>query len=76
MARLDALAVSRLFVAGLATDYCVQASALDALRLGYGVVVLDDAIRAIDVEPGDGERARRRMREAGARFATTADLSP
>ncbi len=58
--------VRRLFVAGLATDYCVRASALDALREGFEVVVLEDVIGAVDVQPGDGERALAEMREAGA----------
>lgn len=66
--------VRRLFVGGLTTDYCVQSTVLDARALGLAVVVLDDAIRAVNVSPGDGERARRRMRDAGAKFAATADL--
>jgi nicotinamidase-related amidase len=66
--------VSRLFVAGLATDYCVRASALDARQAGFDVVVLEDAIGAVDVNPGDGERALAEMREAGAQVARTEDL--
>ncbi len=61
--------VERLVVCGLATDYCVRETVLDARRLGYPVVVLGDAIRAVDVESGDGERAIRTMRDAGAEFA-------
>jgi nicotinamidase/pyrazinamidase len=60
--------VRRLFVGGLATDYCVQASVLDALGLGYAVVVLVDAVAAVDVRPGDGEAAIGRMRDAGAKL--------
>ena len=56
----------RVAIAGLATDYCVKETALDALRLGFGAVVLTGAIRAVDLEPGDGERALAAMREAGA----------
>jgi nicotinamidase/pyrazinamidase len=67
--------VLRLFVAGLATDYCVLKTVLDALALGYRVVVLRDAVAAVDVEPGDGERALERMRAAGAAFATSDALS-
>ena len=65
-AQLQAAAVRRLFVGGLATDYCVLNSVLDALRLGYGVVLLTDAMRAVDVQPGDGERAMAQMIAAGA----------
>lgn len=65
-ARLRAGSVRRLFVGGLATDYCVRSTVLDALALGYRVVVLDDAIAAVNVQPGDGERALQQMRDAGA----------
>jgi nicotinamidase/pyrazinamidase len=58
--------VHRLFVGGLATDYCVKATALDARRAGLEVVVLEDAVRAVDVAPGDGERALAEMAAAGA----------
>jgi nicotinamidase/pyrazinamidase len=62
---LRACGVSRLVVVGLATDYCVRATALDALRLGYRVVVLRDAVRAVDLVPGDGARALADMQAAG-----------
>ena len=58
--------VDRLVVGGLATDYCVRASVLDALREGFAVTVLADGIRGVEVTPGDTERALREMREAGA----------
>jgi nicotinamidase/pyrazinamidase len=64
--------VDRIFVAGLATDYCVKNSVLDARRAGFDVVVVDDAIRAVDVDPGDGERAIEEMRAAGASFSPAA----
>jgi len=60
--------IERVVIAGLATDYCVKETALDALRLGYEVVVFTDAIRAVDLHPGDGERALEAMRRAGVRF--------
>jgi nicotinamidase/pyrazinamidase len=66
--------VDRLYVAGLATDYCVRASVLDALREGFRVVVLEDAIGAVDVTPGDGERALAEMRSAGADVGRSEDL--
>jgi nicotinamidase/pyrazinamidase len=51
---------------GLATDYCVKNTVLDARRLGFDVDVDGSAIRAVDVEPGDGERAIGEMRDADA----------
>ena len=58
--------VRRLYVGGLATDYCVKHSVLDARKAGFEVVVLQDACRGVDVRPGDSERAIEEMREAGA----------
>jgi len=58
--------VERVMVVGLATDYCVKATAIDALRLGFETTVLADAIAAVDLEPGDGHRALDEMRDAGA----------
>ncbi len=71
---LRAKDVQRVFITGLATDYCVRASALDARREGFEVVVLDDAVGAVDVNPGDGERALTEMREAGATVAHSEEL--
>jgi len=59
--------VRRLFVGGLATDYCVRQSVLDALGAGFDVVVLEDCVGAVDVHPGDGARALEEMEAAGAR---------
>ncbi|MBN1947816.1 MAG: isochorismatase family protein [Bradymonadales bacterium] len=64
--RLGELGVKRLFVGGLATDYCVLNGVQDALRLGYTTFLLVDAVRAVDVNPGDGVRALAAMEEAGA----------
>lgn len=58
-------AIEQVVVVGLATDYCVSASALDAARLGYSTAVLTDAIAAVDLQAGDGERALQAMRDAG-----------
>ncbi|MFO7275307.1 MAG: nicotinamidase [Bacillota bacterium] len=60
--------VRRLYVGGLATDYCVRATVLDGLAAGFEVSVLIPAVRAVDVEPGDGDRALREMQEKGARL--------
>jgi nicotinamidase/pyrazinamidase len=65
---LRALGVRRVFLCGLATDYCVRATALDALREGFDVVLLVDAIRAADVRPGDGIRALAQLEARGARM--------
>ena len=58
--------VTRLFVGGLATDYCVRATVLDALRLGFCVFLLLDAIKGVNVQPEDSERAIVEMLEKGA----------
>jgi nicotinamidase/pyrazinamidase len=63
--------VERVYVGGLATDYCVKHTVLDARDLGLGVVVIEDAIRGVDVEPGDSAHAIAEMRSAGAAFATS-----
>jgi len=57
--------VDRVHVGGLALDYCVRATALDARRAGFDVVLHRDATRAINVEPGDDERTLEELREAG-----------
>jgi nicotinamidase/pyrazinamidase len=63
---LRAAGVERLVVAGLATDYCVEATVLDARALGFEVTVLTSAIRAVELVEDNGVRALVRMREAGA----------
>jgi nicotinamidase/pyrazinamidase len=68
---LAALCVKHLFVGGLATDYCVLATVQGALRAGYTVTVLADAIAGVDISPGDSEKAAEEMRLAGASFSTT-----
>jgi nicotinamidase/pyrazinamidase len=64
--------VTAITVAGLATDYCVLNTARDALREGFAVMVDESATRAVDAEPGDGERALAELRGLGANVA---DLS-
>lgn len=58
--------VERVLVGGLATDYCVKATALDGIEAGFEVEVLADAARAVNVNPGDGEAALREVAQAGA----------
>jgi nicotinamidase/pyrazinamidase len=66
--------VDTVYVTGLATDYCVRASAIDAAKEGFDTTVIEDAIRAVNVEPDDGERALADMREAGAKIATSDEV--
>jgi nicotinamidase/pyrazinamidase len=61
--------VQRVVVCGLATDYCVRATALDAVRLGFETLLLADAIAAVNLEPEDGERAIAEMASAGIALA-------
>jgi nicotinamidase/pyrazinamidase len=63
--------VKRLYVTGLTTDYCVKNTVLDALREGFEVTVVVDAIRAVNVKPGDAERALDEMKAAGAGLASS-----
>lgn len=66
--------VARLFIGGLATDYCVRFTVVDGTREGFEVVVLTDAIAAVDLAPGDGDKALDEMRAAGARMIRLDDL--
>ncbi|MDD2767909.1 MAG: isochorismatase family protein [Methylococcus sp.] len=72
---LHDLGIRRLFIGGLAADYCVLNTVLDARRLGFDVVVLEDAVRAIDADSGDGRRSLHRMQAQGARFAVLKDFA-
>ena len=67
--------VHAVVIAGLATDYCVKTSALDAIRLGYATTVLTDAVAAVELEPGDGERALEEIAAAGVELATSTVVS-
>ncbi len=58
--------VNALYIGGLATDYCVEATALDALKLGFKVYLLEDACRAVNIKPDDGKKAIEEMKKAGA----------
>ncbi|WP_407280225.1 isochorismatase family protein [Aromatoleum evansii] len=72
--RLQAAGVRRLFVGGLATDYCVLNTVRDGLANGYAVILLTDAIRAVDVTPGDGQRAIDEMARLGAHPIASVDI--
>lgn len=67
--------VEALVVGGLATDYCVRASVLDALEAGFAVRVLEDGVGAVDVRPGDGGRALDEMRARGAEIVRAGDIA-
>lgn len=72
--RLDAESIQRLFVCGIASDYCVLRTVCDALLLGYGVYVLLDAIAAVNVRSQDGFEAQRMMAHNGAGLIGSDDL--
>jgi nicotinamidase/pyrazinamidase len=71
---LRRLGCMRAFIGGLATDYCVRATVLDALEAGFEAVVLADAVRAVNVRSGDGARALAEMTARGARLVSTARI--
>jgi len=64
--QLRRLGIEEVWIGGLATDYCVKNTVLDALKEGFRVKALEQAMRPVEVNPGDGERAIAEMREAGA----------
>ena len=66
--------VDEVWIGGLATDYCVKHTVLDAVREGFDVTVVEDATRGIEVKPGDIDRAKETMRAAGADFVTSKEL--
>jgi len=70
---LRARGVTELGVLGLATDYCVKFTALDAKALGFDVTLIEDGCRAVDLAPGDGARAIEAMRAAGVRVVTSGE---
>lgn len=71
---LRARGATRLWIGGLATDYCVRYTVLDARSLDFETVLVTDACRGVDLEPGDVDAALAAMAEAGARRATAAGL--
>jgi nicotinamidase/pyrazinamidase len=68
--------IHRVVIGGLATDYCVKATALDALALGYETHVLVDCVRPVEVNPGDGERALAEVERAGATLVSRSGNAP
>ncbi len=72
---LRASGVQRIFVGGLATDYCVKHTVLDGLKQGFAVVLLEDAVRGVNLQPDDAEQAIKEMVSAGARKETLASFA-
>jgi nicotinamidase/pyrazinamidase len=68
------LGVTTVYIAGLATDYCVFYSALDAFRFGYEVVVVADAVRGVDVPPGNVARSLERIKKNGVGFVRSGEI--
>ena len=66
--------VTGVYVCGLATDYCVKFTALDARQLGFNTHLVEDASRGVNLKPGDVERAIEEMRHAGVKVLRSADL--
>jgi nicotinamidase/pyrazinamidase len=66
--------IRKLIVGGLATDYCVKASVLGGLERDFDVTLLTDAIRAVNLKPGDGDKAIEEMVKAGARLSTSREV--
>jgi len=73
-AMLQKRSLTRLFIGGLATDYCVRATGLDARAAGIDVVVLRDAVCGVEVAPGDSERALGELTAAGCEITTTNEV--
>jgi nicotinamidase/pyrazinamidase len=67
--------VTELYVTGLATDYCVRASALDAVAQGFTTYVVEDAVAAVNVQPDDGARALDEMKHAGVVVVQSNELT-
>ncbi len=68
--------VEDLYVCGLATDYCVKATALDADKIGFETFVVEDAVAAVNVKPGDGEKALKEMAHAGVTLIRSDEITP
>ncbi|MFY9557642.1 MAG: bifunctional nicotinamidase/pyrazinamidase [Blastocatellia bacterium] len=66
--------VSKLYVVGLATDYCVLETVLDGIKYGYDVCAVIDAMRAVNVNPDDEQKALRKMASSGARLMSSDEV--
>jgi len=73
--KLRNLKIKRLFVGGLATDYCVKATILDALSLGYTTLFLSDASKAVNIKPDDEKKSIKEMLQSGAILINLSDIT-
>ena len=73
---LQQAGVGQVYVCGLATDYCVKATALDAQQAGFKTTVVTDAVRGVDVKTGDSERALWELKEKGITLLTGQEVKP
>ncbi len=71
---LQSAGVTDLYICGLATDYCVKASALDAVTHGFNTFLVTDAVKAVDLQESDGQKALEEMAVAGVRMVTSSDI--
>ena len=67
--------INEIYIGGLATDYCVRATTMDAIRAGFKVIVLTDAIKGVDLKAGDSKQAIKEMMDHGAKKAALAQIS-
>ncbi len=72
---LEKKGINRVFVCGLATDVCVKSTALDARKLGFDVVVIEDACRGVDVPIGSAAKAIEEMKAAGVQVCQSGDIA-
>jgi nicotinamidase/pyrazinamidase len=68
---LQSAGIDTVYIGGLATDYCVKATALDAVKYGFRTYLILDACRAVDIHPGDGDKAVEEMKAAGVIITTS-----
>ncbi len=66
--------INELFVTGLATDYCIKATAIEAIEKGFNTFVITDAIKAVNVHPGDNSKALMEMKKAGCNLITSKEI--
>jgi nicotinamidase/pyrazinamidase len=71
---LKSRGVKTIYVVGLATDYCVKETVLDGLKNGYQVFAVTDAMRAVNVNPSDGDEALNEMKREGAHLTTSSEI--